>query len=448
MTTATYPAVRFEADVVLTCDDAMTVHAPGAVEVVDGRISHVGSGSAPGLRSEGPEGLEMKVHRLGGLLMPGLVNAHAHTPMTLVRGAGDGLPMQRWLTEAMWPREGRMTSEDVWWGMALGSAAMLMAGVTTSCEMYLFEDAVADAVAATGGRLVMTPGVLSVLHGEAFGSDGDRLDALAAFHEIHHDRAGRLTVGIAPHSAYDLGVQTVARLADLARSLDAVLHIHVAETRDESAALEAEHGQSIVQILADHDVLGGRVLFAHAVWTDGDDIATMAAAGVAVAHCPVSNMKLGSGIAPLAQMLEAGVTVGLGTDGPASNDTLDLWEEVKVAPLLARVDALDPTVLTAEQVLAMATSGGASAVGLDDVGRLEVGAAADFIRIDLDRPSFTPVTEPAELLAHLVWTGTDRSVTDVWVAGQRVVEAGVVQTLDVDRARAEVQERAVRLATG
>ncbi len=429
----------------------MTVHAPGVVEVVDGRIAHVGPVPEPGALPEPPEGLESPegpTHRLGGLLMPGLVNAHAHTPMTLVRGAGDGLALQRWLTEAMWPREGRMTPDDVWWGMALGSAEMLAAGVTTSCEMYLFEDAVADAVAVTGGRLVMTPGVLSVLHGDAFGSDGDRLDALAAFHQANHDPSGRLTVGIAPHSAYDLGVGMVARLADLARSLDTVLHVHVAETRDESAALEAEYGRSIVRILADHDVLGGRVLFAHAVWTDDDDIATMAEAGVAVAHCPVSNMKLGSGVAPLVRMLEAGVTVGLGTDGPASNDTLDLWEEVKVAPLLARVDALDPTVLPAAEVLAMATRGGATAVGLDDVGRLEVGAAADFIRVDLDRPSFTPVTEPAELLAHLVWAGTDRSVTDVWVAGQRVVEAGVVQTLDVDRARAEVQQRALRLAAG
>ena len=249
---------RYEADVVLTCDDRAAIHAPGVVEVLDGRITHVGA--------EGSEDFAGTVHRLGGLIMPGLVNAHAHTPMTLVRGAGDGLPLQRWLNEAMWPREGRMTPEDVWWGMALGSAEMLVSGVTTSCEMYLFEDAVVDAVSTTGGRLVMTPAALSVLHGESFGAGGDRLDALAAFHGMYHDPAGRLTVGIGPHSAYDLGVAGVARMAELARSLDAVLHVHVAETRAESEPLEAEYGCSIVQVLSDHDVLGGRVLFAHAVW--------------------------------------------------------------------------------------------------------------------------------------------------------------------------------------
>ncbi len=431
---------RYEADVVLTCDDKSAIHAPGVVEVLDGRITHVGA--------EGSEDFAGTVHRVGGLLMPGLVNAHAHTPMTLVRGAGDGLPLQRWLTEAMWPREGRMTPEDVWWGMALGSAEMLVSGVTTSCEMYLFEDAVVDAVSTTGGRLVMTPAALSALHGDSFGAGDDRLDALAAFHGTHHDPAGRLTVGIGPHSVYDLGVAGVARMAELARSLDAVLHVHVAETRAENEPLEAEYGCSVVRVLSDHDVLGGRVLFAHAVWVGDDDIATMAAAGVAVAHCPVSNMKLGSGVAPLARMIDAGVTVALGTDGPASNDTLDLWEEVKIAPLLARVDALDATLLSAERVLAMATRDGAAAVGLDDVGRLAVGTVADFVRIDLDQPSFTPVTEIADLLAHLVWAGSSRSVTDVWVDGQRVVEAGVLQTLDVERARAEVQQRGLSLATG
>jgi len=430
---------RHLADVVVTCDADGAVHAPGVVDVSDGRIVRVGP-------VDGAPPVDGTVHDHGGLLMPGLVNAHAHTPMALVRGAGDGLPLQRWLTEAMWPREGRMTPEDVWWGMALGSAEMLAAGVTTSCEMYLFEDAVTDAVRASGGRLVVTPAVLSVLHGDAFGSDGDRLDAMAAFHAEHHDPTGRITVGIAPHSAYDLGVRRVARLAELARSLDVVLHLHVAETREESAPLEAEYGRSIVRILADHDVFAARTLVAHGVWVDDADIALLAGAGAAVAHCPVSNMKLGSGVAPVAAMLEAGITVALGTDGPASNDTLDLWEEVKVASLLARVDALDPTLLPVGQVLAMATRHGASAVGLDDVGSLAPGLAADLVRIDLDHPSFTPVTSTDELLAHLVWAGSSRSVTDVWVAGERVVAGGEVLTVDVARARAEVQQRAERLA--
>ncbi len=428
---------RFSAEVVVTCDADNCIHSPGLVEVDGDRITWVGpADSAP----PAPEGVATV--NLGGLLMPGLVNAHCHTPMTLVRGCGDGLPLDRWLNEAMWPREGRMTPEDAWWGMTLGSAEMLLAGVTTSCEMYLFEEAVVEAVKASGGRLVMTPGVVAALHS----SGEERLAELAGFHASHHDPAGRVTVGVAPHSAYDLGVEQVARLAELARSLDAVLHIHLAETREESRGLEESFGCSVTRILHDHGVFEGRVLAAHCVWLQDGDVDLLAAGGVGVAHCPVSNMKLGSGTAPLVAMRQAGVTVGYGTDGPASNDTLDLWEEVKVGPLLARVAGLDSTAVTAEETLAMATRESALAVGLDDVGCLAPGYAADMVRIDLDVSTFVPVTAPEELTAHLAWSGSSRSVTDVWVAGDRVVAAGQLLTVDVDRALFEVGRRAQRLA--
>ena len=431
---------RYLADTILTCDEAGAVHAPGALDIEDGRICWVGEAD------DAPEVGGTTVRDLGGLVMPGLVNAHCHTPMTLVRGAGDGLPLWRWLTEAMWPREGRMTPEDVWWGMTLGSAEMLRAGVTTSCEMYLHEEPVVEAVRASGARLVMTPGVVSALHPDDSGEG--RSQVIEAFHTRYHDPAGRVTVGVAPHSAYDLGVERVAELADLARRLDVVLHVHLAETSQESAELEAAHGASVVRVLADHGVFGGKVLAAHCVWVDDDDIGVLAGHGVAVAHCPLSNMKLGSGVAPLARMLEAGVTVALGTDGPASNDTLDLWEEVKMAPLLARVTGLDATLVGPAEVLAMATRIGGRAVGLDDVGALAPGWAADFLRLDLDHHAFVPVTGPSELLAPVAWSGGDRRVSDVWGAGEPVVADGVVLHVDEERARSEVQQRAERLAAG
>jgi len=430
---------RFTADVVVTCDTDDSVFAPGVVDTVDGRIAWAGPASSAPVVDD-----TVTVEDVGGLLMPGLVNAHCHTPMTLVRGSGDGLPLQRWLAEAMWPREGRMTPEDAWWGMTLGSAEMLLAGVTTSCEMYLFEEAVVDAVRESGARLVMTPGVVSALHS----SGSDRAGEISDFFSRNHDPAGRITVGIAPHSAYDLGVEAVAELADLARSLDTLLHIHLAETREESTELEDAYGHSITRILHDHGVFGGRVLAAHCVWLDTDDIELLADDGVAVAHCPVSNMKLGSGIAPLVAMGEAGVTVGYGTDGPASNDSLDLWEEVKVAALLAKVHALDSTVVSAVETLAMATRHSAAAVGLDDTGCLKPGNTLDMIRIDLDHATFVPITEPDELLAHLAWSGSSRRVTDVWVAGEKVVADGEVLTIDMERTLAEVGERALRLARG
>ncbi len=428
---------RFVAEVVVTCDTANSVYAPGIVDIEDGRIHWVGpKEDAPDMSST------MEENDVGGLLMPGLVNTHCHTPMTLLRGVGDGLPLQRWLTEAMWPREGLMTSEDVWWGMTLGSSEMLQSGVTTSCEMYLFEEAVVNAAQQTGARLVMTPVVIS----ESKRNLKEHITDLTQLYDRYHDPAGRTTVGIAAHSAYDLGIDLVAELAGLARSLDTTLHLHLAETREESADLERKFGQSITRILYDNGVFDGRVLAAHSVWVDRTDIELMAEGEVAVAHCPVSNMKLGAGIAPLVDLRAAGVTVGYGTDGPASNDSLDLWEEVKIAPLLARVQALDSTAITATETLAMATREGAAAVGLHDTGSLIAGNAADMIRLDLAQSTFVPVTSPDELIAHLAWSGSNRLVTDVWVAGKQVVVGGEVQTVDTERARAQVQERARRLA--
>ena len=424
---------RYAADTIVTCDANNSVYSPGVIDVEDGNITWVGS-----LGDE--EEREIQTHKIGGLLMPGLVNAHCHTPMTLVRGAGDGLPLQRWLTEAMWPREGKMNEEDAYWGMTLGSAEMFRAGVTTSCEMYLFEEALVEAANSSGARLVMTPGVFKSSYSDS------RLQNFTDFYNRHHNPEGRITVGLGPHSAYDLGIPACIELAEFARSLDALLHIHLAETREESSQLESEYGKSIVEILSENGILEGNVLAAHCVWLNDNDISLLADSNVSVAHCPVSNMKLGSGIAPIEKMLEKGLTVGLGTDGPASNDTLDLWEEVKIAALLARVNNLDATLITPTEALGMATRKSANAIGLNRVGSLEVGWEADMIRIDTDYSTFTPSTDLNETLAHLVWSGSNRSVTDVWVAGSKVLSEGDLVTIDEERALREVKERAFRLA--
>lgn len=421
-------------------DDAEPIIHDGVVDVADGSITYVGTAAtAPAV--------ELPIIDLGGLLMPGLVNTHAHTPMTLVRGGGDGLPLMRWLTEVMWPREGLMTAQDVAWGMRLGAAEMLRSGVTTTCEMYLFEDAVIEGATDAGIRLVMTPAVIAALHGSTHGTSTDRIETLIDTHRRHDDPAGTLTVGVAPHSAYDLGLAACADLAALARDLDALLHIHVAESRDEGAELEAAHGgRSTVQLLAEAGVFEGRVLAAHSVWLDDDDLDTYAELGVAVAHCPVSNMKLASGAARVAEMRARGIVVGLGTDGPASNDDLDLWQEVKFAPLLARVSSLDASLLGPRETLAMATRDGAAALGLDDLGSLEPGKRADMIRLDIDDAAFIPVTNDQELLAHLAWSAGSRHVTDVWVQGTRVVTDRRCLTIDEGAARAEGQARGLRLA--
>lgn len=419
-------------------DDEATVWLDAAVDVgADGRITAAG----PVAELPPPTGA---VDRVGGLLMPGLVNTHCHTPMTLVRSTGDGLPLRRWLTEAVWPREGRMTAEDAWWGMALGSVEMLKAGVTTSCEMYLFEEAVIDAVERTGARLVVTPGILAALHADAFGAGSSRVDAVVEVHRRHHDPRGRITVGFGPHSAYDLHIDQVREIADAARSLDALLHIHLEETLAERQQVIDATGSASTVLLAEHGVLDGRVLAAHGVWLDDTDRALLAEHGVSVAHCPQSNLKLGSGIAPIVDHRAAGIRVSLGTDGPASNDDLDLWEELKLAPMLARGVGHDPAAMTAVEALHMATADGADALGLD-AGRLRPGAWADVVRVDIDQPAFAPGL-PDDLIAHLVWAGSSRFVTDVWVAGEPVVRDRVCQTVDEAEVRHQVVRRGRALA--
>ncbi|MDH3753096.1 MAG: amidohydrolase [Acidimicrobiia bacterium] len=427
---------RLVGDAVFTGVAGESVIPNGVVDVDGATITYVGPAA------DAPDPVDRLSENIGGLLMPGLVNAHAHTPMVLLRGSGDGLPLDRWLHDVMWPREALFTDDDAWWGMALGSAEMLAAGVTTSAEMYFFEDAIVDATTTSGARLVMTPAVLPGLHGH-----GSRDEQIRHAHERHHDPDGRVTVGVAPHSAYLLGVDRCAELALLARELDTVLQIHLNETAAENAALEARHGgASTVALLADAGVFDGAVLAAHGVWLDDDDIATLAAHEVAVVHCPISNMKLGAGTARVVDMIEAGMTIALGTDGPASNNDLDLWEELKIAPLLARVSGHDAQSIDPATAVALATSNGGRALGLADVGRLASGMRADIIRLDLDDPAFVPTIDADDLVTHLVWSASGRHVTDVWVDGRRVVSGGESLTIDVARAAAEVNQRARRLA--
>ncbi|HEX4126929.1 MAG TPA: amidohydrolase family protein [Acidimicrobiales bacterium] len=430
--------LRLEADAVFTVDSADTVLAPGAVEIEDGRISWVGD------PWQEPPASGTEVRRLGGLLLPGLVNCHGHTPMSLLRSAGDGLPLERWLHEAVWPREGRLEDEDVYWGMLLGASELLCNGVTTTCEQYRHPGAVVDAVLAAGIRTLYTPAIFDVPEAgpdntwEALlGVACEQVDANAGTHE-------RLQMGFGPHAAYTVPPQGLRTIAAEARARHALLQIHLSETAAECRAVAERYGMSAPALLASEGVLEGRVLAAHAVWLDDADLALLAEHDVAVAHCPGSNGKLGSGIAPLRALLDRGVRVGLGTDGPASNDDLHLWDELRLAPILARAVAGDPGVLTSAAALRLATRGGGEALGLP-VGALEPGRPADLIRLRTDDARFTPALSDDELLGHLVWAGAGYLVTDVWVGGDQLVEQGRCTTVDADRARAEVGRRARRL---
>jgi len=436
--------VRYVADAVVACTGDTAVLRPGAVEVSGDLVTRVGTPAD--LRTTGAVGTREVV--VDGALLPGFVNTHCHSPMTLFRGTGENLPLQRWLHEVLWPREAHLRPDDVYWGMTLAAAELLAFGVTTTCDMYFHEDAHADAVVDAGSRAVLTPALLQLPGSEAGGEWWTAsLDRFADFHARRHGEAGRLEVGFAAHAAYTVPLPALVAIASAARDRDALFHLHLAETAGEGDAFTAEHGGTVPRVLAEAGVFDGRVLAAHSIWLSPEDIAVYAAHDVAVAHCPQSNAKLASGIAPVVDLLAAGVRVGLGTDGPASNNDLDLWEELRLAALLARLRQGDAGALPAARALDLATRGAGLALGRPDLGVLAPGAKADMMAVSLDDPAFVPLLDDGMLVEHLVWSASSRLVTDVWVGGERVVTDGTVATVDVERARHEVGRRAARLAS-
>lgn len=422
-------STRLVAPVLLPCDPDCSVIRDAAVDITgDGRISYAGP------LASAPAADDMAVRTLPGALMPGLVNTHAHTPMALLRGLGGDLPLLRWLHEVMWPAEGRMQGPQVHAGMVAGCVEMLRRGCTTSVEMYFFTSQVIDAVTEVGSRVLLTPGVIAAPGWDRLGTWQAMRDAVSRRIDRDGLRSGpgdRIELGYGPHSAYTLPPEALASVAEHARERDALLHIHVAETTAEDADLRAEHG-SVPAMLDRLGVLGGRVLAAHGVHLSDDDVALLAERGAAVAHCPGSNAKLAAGVARVTALRRAGVRVGLGTDGPASGDDLDLWSEARLAGLLARVTSGDAAALTAAELLLMATRDGAAAIGRPDLGALEVGRWADVVHIGLDESTFVDPSDDAQLVSNLVWAGGSRLVRDVWVAGEQVLSDG--EPTRVDRA--------------
>ena len=432
--------MRFTAPVVLPCDPACSVLRDAAVDVAEGRITWIGPvAEAPPAPAD--------VRQLPGILLPGLVNTHCHTPMLLLRGLGGDLPLLRWLHEVMWPAEARLTASDVRAGMTAGCVELLRTGTTTSVEMYFFTDAVVDAVLAAGSRVLLTPGVIAAPGWDRLGSWTAMRDGISRRIDrdgLRHGPGERIELGYGPHAAYTLPAEALRSVAEHARERGALLHLHLAETREEDAALRAEHG-SVPALLDRLGVFGGRVLAAHGVHLSDDDVGLLAARGVAVAHCPGSNAKLAAGVARVGALRRAGVRVGLGTDGPASGDDLDLWHQARLAGLFARVGIGDAAALTAPELLLLATRDGAAAVGRDDLGALEPGRWADLVHVDLADPAFVDPTDDAQLLSNLVWAAGARAVRDVWVAGEQVLADGEPTRVDRAAATRAVRDAATRL---
>jgi 5-methylthioadenosine/S-adenosylhomocysteine deaminase len=430
-------AHRFTARAAVVGNRAGTVVPDAVLDVDEGRITWVGpAAEAPASDAE--------VVELPGVLIPGLVNTHSHAPMVLFRGQGEGLPLDRWLQEVMWPREARLTPEDVEVAMTAASAEMLGNGVTTSVEMYFHPERIAAAVTRTGARAVIVAPLIPLPGMPSFPQQlRDAVDLASGAPDD-----GTVEYGIGPHAAYTVPLAVLRQAGEAAREHGLLLHLHVAETATEGAELLATHGLSVPALLAAHDVLGGRVLAAHCVHMDDGDLELWREYDVAVAHCPASNAKLASGIAPLRVMLDRGIRVGLGTDGPASNDGLDLLADLRLAASLARLAGRSATALSAAEAFWLATGAAADAIGRPDLGQLEAGRRADLVHVDTRNLVFEPVGDPADVLAHLVWSGAGRHVRDVWVGGRQVVRDFTSTTVDAEALRLDVAARAARLAAG
>ena len=376
----------------------------------------------------------------GGLVMPGLVNGHCHSAMTLFRGLADDLPLMEWLHHHIFPAEARLvTREMVYWCSKLAAAEMIQAGVTTVADSYFFEEEAARAFHDAGMRAVVAQGVIDF---PAPGVPDPTRNIEAAAAAIERCRGfKRITPALFCHSPYTCGPRTLERAKELARAEQCKLFIHLAETREEVQQIRDQQGVSPTGYLERLGILDRDTVAVHGVHLDPADIAILKERGVGVITCPESNMKLACGIAPVPAMLAAGIPMGLGSDGCASNNDLDLFSEMDTLAKLHKVACLDPTVLPAREALRLATSGGASVLGLDgQIGRLAPGLAADCLIIELESPHLTPFHSPD----LLVYAAKGSDVRTTIIGGEVVMEERRIQTFDLAETMAKVRELSMK----
>jgi 5-methylthioadenosine/S-adenosylhomocysteine deaminase len=418
---------------VLTMDPEEMVIENGAVAIRDGGIVAVGGRRAVESRFRARRSIDAG----GRLVLPGFVNGHTHAPMTLLRGVKDDVDLMTWLTKYMFPIEKRFVSREfVRWGALLACWEMIASGTTTFADGYFYEEEVARAADESGLRALPGQGIFDVPTPDSQTS----AEGLARAEKLLSDWSGhpRITPSLCPHSCYTVEPDTFVRTMRLAERYDAPVQTHLAESAAELSLVGERYATTPVRHLANLGVLNERLIAAHCVCVDDGEIAMLAASGTGVVHCPESNMKLASGVAPVPRMLAAEVRLGLGTDGAASNNDLDMIGEMGSAARLHKVATLDPTAAPAHAVLRMATLGGAEALHMEDrIGSLEPGKRADLIVLDLSGPGALPLYDAA---SHVVYSTRADAVETVIVEGKVLMERRKIRTLDVE----EIRRRALR----
>jgi 5-methylthioadenosine/S-adenosylhomocysteine deaminase len=386
-----------------------------------------------------PEG-EKIIDARGGIIMPGLVNTHTHLPMALFRGLADDLPLSKWLNEYIFPAEANhIHPESVRIGALLSSAEMLLSGTTTCCDGYFHEDHVAAAMNEIGMRGILGQGVID-FPAPGVPKPEDNVNNAIKFLQKWKNISSLITPSVFCHSPYTCSGSTLTKAKDAADAKGVLFQIHAAETKDEYAFVQTKHHTTPVKYLDKIGIIDQNTLLVHAVWLDDDDIEIIAKRGASVSHNPGSNMKLASGIAPVPELFKAGVTVGLGTDGCASNNNLDLFSEMNTTAKLHKVNAMNPTLMDAVTVLKMATIQGAKALSLDSIiGSLEIGKKADVIVIDTRKPHLVPIYNP---ISHMVYAAQGSDVQDVIVNGRLLVKDRKLLTINID----DIIEKVIKLS--
>lgn len=421
------------ADVLDVGDAACRVLHGHDLEITDNRITAIEPTGHIEVRDD------MRVIDGAGMLaIPGLINTHAHTAMGIFRGLAEDVDIESWFNEYMWPLESNLTADDVFWGMQLGLAEMIAAGVTSVADHYFFMDRAVEAVTRAGTR--------AALGWAVFGSQGEEgIRRTVSFAEEYAGAAsGRISTWLAPHAPYTCDEGFLAEVAAEARRLGLGIHVHAAETEGQTAASIAAFGKTPIRVLDDAGVLKTRTILAHCCGVTQADIELMAARDCGVAHAPKTYLKLGMGAAPVTRFREAGIPVGLASDGAVSNNTLDLFESMRLTAMVAKHEARDPKVMTIADTIRVATTESARVYGCpNDLGRLSPGCLADVVLIDLSGAHNQPPHDP---LAALVYSVRASDVRTVICDGKVVMEDRELLTLDLEEISAKVGESMERLA--
>lgn len=431
---------------ILFCNvDVITMSDAGVlrnayVGVKDGKIAYIGS-SEPECGS--------KTRRITGknkVLMPGLINIHTHIPMTLLRGYADDYALQTWLNDHIFPAEDRLDERSVRAGVYTGLAEMIASGTTSFSDSYFFCEEIAKAVDASGVKANIARSVTN------FGNDVKLMEFTGTREEVelknrwHMADNGRIRIDAAIHAEYTTSESLWRELGAYARENDLIMQIHLSESRSEHEECIKKYGKTPAALFCDAGVFDAKAVAAHCVWVTDEDVEIFKAKGVSVAHNPVSNLKLASGIARVPYMLEKQVNVGLGTDGVASNNSFDMFEEIKLAAILHKGNQLQPTLVSAPEALKLATVNGAIAQGREnECGKLEVGMDADMVLVDFDKPHLTPCHNP---VSNLVYAARGSDVCMTMVRGKILYENGEFMTIDWEKVKWEMKAYGVPKITG